>query len=277
LLLLLACEPAVGTMRRALEPDPDADRQVWAFTSTDGRTWRRSARPLAHGFSSLGLAIWGDELVVTGMVNLGVPTAFEERFPELYVDALTTSDLVHWRARRWYVDGPPTGMLDPSIAVHDGEAALWFVSAGGRGDPGDTHPEVAIVRAPFDGERFANPEVMFVGRGLLDVTVARFMGKDRVFTTLGASAVVEVDGGDAVVITDAATVPFALVEGDELWLLTQQVADGRIAPHVLKSTDGATWSPAEVVVNSDRMRGCTSPVMGHFRDQWVLLCVDQVR
>jgi len=274
LLALVACgplEPPAGL----LVPDETARFVVRSYTSPDLVAWS-GGQPVAWSFSSLGAAVVGGELWVTGLQSLAPPTRIEEWRGQLFVDLLATRDLVTWDLRRVPVDGPRGGLIDPAPLAAPGGPELWFARVPGTGDPALGQRETEIFRGALSGGRFTDVSPWLRDRDLVDPAPVLFRGELEVFATRARREVVELAPGAAprVVLADA-TVPHAFVVGDELWLLAQRGLDGRKVPVLTRSADGATWSEPAPLDPDPALRSCASPVLARFGDAWVLLCVEE--
>ncbi|MFZ5477518.1 MAG: hypothetical protein ACOZNI_12150 [Myxococcota bacterium] len=252
MLALLGCHPDPESI---LGPDPEARYEVRAYALA-GDVWSPGA-VVAHGFSSLHAVEWDGALVVPGL-RAEPPTAWEERFPSLFVDALVTTDGETWTVRRHEVDAPGRSLLDPAIVTGPDGVALWFVRADGVGDPATRRTE--IVRARWDGERFGDAEVWHAGEGLVDPSPVWRDGTWEVLATKGARDVVALPEGRAVL--GGATVPFAM--GDTV--LAQR-------GHRPVLVVGGAEETVPIAIPEGET--CASPVAGTVAGRSLLLCVNE--
>ncbi|MFH1466225.1 MAG: hypothetical protein ABIO70_17705 [Pseudomonadota bacterium] len=273
-LLLAACGPLQPPAALLVE-DPAAPFVVHAFTSPDLTAWTPLGA-VAWSFSSLGAAVVDGELWVTGLQHLQKPTRWEELRGQLFVDLLASRDLAAWEVRRLPVDGPRGGLIDPAPLVDGERTEIWFARVPGTGDPAQGARPTLLFTGRLAEGRFGAVGPWAEGTDLLDPAPVRFRGRQRVFATRGHREVVEVFAEDAprVILPDA-TVPHALVVGDELWLLAQQHREGRKVPILAKSSDGAHWSEPAVLDPDPHLRTCASPVLEPWGEGWVLLCVEE--
>ena len=284
LYLILAASVLAGCrsdpMKTLLGHDPTDPFQVWAFTSADRQTWTRQARPVAHGFSSLGLSTTSQgEVVVTGLPHGQPPTWWEELFPLPRVFGMSF-DGHRWSSRTWKPTGVTSdGLIDPQWLGQE----LWYFAVNGKtGDPAQQPGDHHICSTPPPRTRVSMP-------GLADPSPVRFQGKLHLFATLVPRQVIQLTGDPLREVRRFAgmDVPFAFVADHKLYLLTQDMRGATPEPLISSSTDGRSWTPftrvlARGAVGSARpnsatppIRSCTSPVMGPIKNGWILLCVEE--
>ncbi len=269
-------------MRELLQPKPSADFQVWAFTSPERKVWTRQARPVAHGFSSLGLSVGSaGEVVVIGLPHGVPPTWWEELFPALRVFGITSVDGKRWTPRTWRPEGVTSdGIIDPQWLGDE----LWYFAVDGKtGDPalqpGDHH----LCSTPPPKNRVSGP-------GLADPSPVRFKGALHLFATFHPRQVVHYAGQPLAEVRrfPGMDVPYAFVADGRLWLLTQDMRGGPPRPLLASSADGKAWTPFVEVLSPGEfgpatpghaarpIKSCTSPVMGPLKaGGWILLCVEE--
>jgi len=267
-MLILVALIGCGSGEQLLDLPPT---EVLAYTSTDGETWQRAPEPLVHDFQSLGLQVQPDgEIRVTGMRVGQVESWWERTFSGTRVRGYTRRD-GQWEPASWVVDDPDSkAFIDPQWFGDE----LWYMATEGEGgDPVGPERVNRVRSSPPAATRYE-------GKGVADPSPVKFADHTFLFVTSWPIRVEQLEeqaDGSFVLVGDWAsyTVPYAVVVGDELWLYATQNVEGRRHPVRTKSRDGHTWTPFAPVVPWDSAASCTSPVMGHSGDEWLLLCVDE--
>ena len=261
LLLLLSCSS------QSLPPPPLVDSKVWVWRSPDRQTWTMDPEPLAEGFDSLGLAE-----IEPGIWRLsGLDHRREVPRWERYLPLKTwgfEGDLDSWERGSWSVDDEGTvNFVDPQWF----EGQLFYTQRDGMGgDP-------ALDQAPNKLRSSPPPTTWAEGAGLADPSPVRFQDRVLLFATNWHRGVVLYEDGQERMALGGVTVPFALVVGDELWLLVQQSFEGVRQPMLSRSRDLQTWTPWEPVLPSGhQLSSCTSPVMAPRGEGAVLFCVEEL-
>lgn len=260
--------------------------EVWVYTSTDGQNWL-PLRRIAHSLTSLGLSQSPDgALVLTGMVALAGPLGV--KFPPFHSSAvvtLTTMDLVHWGARRWWL-ADRLSLVDSHITWEDGKPALFsWVRTGPLGmDPVALTGGDPFLHATMgeDGRFHADPPSLVVS-GFADPSPVA--GTDLLYATRLVRGQVpqvviirrEGEGYRQVGALDQLTVPYVWKVQDHFEMLAHGMrADGQSVVH-LRSDDGLTWGAAAVLPGFEKVARCESPVAAYFQSQYVLICSQRIR
>lgn len=259
---LLACAPP--------PPPPMGVTQVRWFTSRDAQTWAEGPGPLAEKLASLGLSERPDGALWVSALDHGGRAGPLDRWLGAPEVAGLVWDGQSWSRDSWTVEDPEAvAFIDPQWLGEE----LWYLArVGTHGDPAlDTRP-VAVRSAPPGVTRYAAPQIA-------DPSPLWFRGQLLVFLTEGHSAVVQLAGEPLAVVGrfPGVSVPFALEVDGELWLLAQQLRDGRRQPVRARSPDGRSFGPFEPLLPPDAVGDCTSPVLGRSGGTWHLLCVEEPR
>ena len=243
------------------------------FTSPDGRSWTRQSDDMATKFVSLGLSQRADgSLWLSGIDQSGLASAAEQEQGPVPSGFIGTDG--GWTKTEWPQVRDPNALeyIDPQWSGD----RLWYLSRKGGGDPKLGGGKNEIRSAP-------EVQVHYSEAGIADPSPVEFQGQRFVFITGQPSGIVQLgeSTGRASTLSEirrwpAVTVPFAVVVGDELWLLGQHNMNGKRQPVVRRSSDGQNW-PGEwqPMLPPNSVGNCTSPVMGPWLDGYVLLCVDE--
>ena len=167
-------------LQQALHPSDNSTSLIWAFQSTDGRNWKRQSKPIAHGFTSLGLSV-DKELRLSGHHQLQKPTAAEEQSGFLWTQSLVFNGKT-WRAEIEFFE-------DNSIQAHADdqwfEQQLWYFAPHKQllatqqklGQDPLKQQGVHLIRSS------PPPQIRAKGAGLGDPSPVRFRQQLHVFTT----------------------------------------------------------------------------------------------
>lgn len=275
----------LAILQQALSPTPQSESLIWAYRSADGRSWSRQAKPVAHGFTSLGLSIDKGVLRLSGQHHLQPPTAAEEQSGYLWTQSLLF-DGQTWRAHIEF-------FTDPATQAHADDqwfqGQLWYYAPqkqllASQSNP-PSSPTDPLLQSGLHAIRSTPPATLRVqGKGLGDPSPVWFQSQLHLFTTRfhGPSKKLEVVHFAGPNLTQrnsfaAVSVPYAVTHEDQLWLLAQGMHQGRLQPMISRSTDGQRWSKWQPVVDIQPSRNCTSPVIGKFQSSWWLFCVEDRR
>lgn len=265
--LTSACVPAPAegdVHRQAIEA-----RGVVLYTSPDGTAWARVPGTVHPSLQSLGLSVRpGGDVWVTGLDFHGRATLWERFVAGPPVRGMVF-DGTSWRDQTWSVDDDDTvNFVDPQWLGDE----LWYVARPGKaGDPAMDGAQNTVRSAPPAVERLALPRVT-------DPSPVTFRGALHLFVTVEGRRIEQWTGDPlrSVQSWTNATVPFATVVGDELWLIAQQGLRQKRQPVVARSGDGVSWSDFTPMIPWDSAESCTSPVMGaHPGGGLLLLCVEE--
>jgi len=271
------------TFSQVLEPDPEARLRMWAFQQQSDGSWVPQSNAVAHSFTSLGLHTEDDErIVVVGHHLLEIPSDADRAQGVAWTQELVF-DGTSWASRiRQLEDRSLQGHTD--VQWLDDE--LWFFHvrqapsqdevAGGPIDP-------VLEKGPHRIRSSPPTRTRFEREGVSDPSPVWFQDELHLFVTQvgrggGVHHLVGNDMEQRRHFTGV-TVPFATVVEGELWLLAQQLLQGRFLPVLARSSDGLTWTDWQPILDVDRkhMSGCTSPVLGSISgDRW-LFCVEPRR
>jgi len=280
LLTLMACwgdDPVAGQA-----VGPGDDRPVWMFRENEGR-WTRSAVPVAHSMSSLGLGVDGDLLVLTMQCFWGDCGSLVKRKTDgPPVHALTTRNLQDWKPAMWRLLDPDDRVpIDTEYRGTTEGAEVWFYGthAGTPGDPAAHRMPHTIMSASVVNERLESPKVWMQDSGLADPAPLTVGGEQWLFlTTKPGMAIGLAKGSPFTVVREwtGVSVPHAMLVGDHIWLWAQQVRQGRMVPVRAISTDsGQTWSDWSAPLPVEDLAGCGNPVGAIFKEKPVVFCVTE--
>lgn len=267
LLALLACDEP---------PPPDGPvlgvTRIRAFTSPDLKAWTAVTDPLPEHAMSLGLQTAQDGSLTITFMDLGggEKSWWDRTFGTPSVGVLRrTAD--GWERDEWPVaDDDAPAPIDPQ--PHG--TSLWYVARDGTsGDPA-LGGQTRIRRMPPG-------ETVVSGDALTDPMPVTFRGEALLFLTEAHRRLVLYRGDPPAPERgwSGVTVPYARVEGDELWVVAQKPAGGsRLpVPVISRSRDGRGFSSFEPLLPPGTVRVCTSPVLGRdpVTSHWMLLCVEE--
>ena len=280
LLTLLACgddSPVAG-----LAAGPGSDRPVWMFQENDGR-WTRSAEPVAHSASSLGLGVEGDRLVLTMQCFWGDCGSESKRKTDgPPVHALITRDLQKWSAAMWRLKDPDDRVpIDTEYRSAGTEAQIWYygTAAGAVGDPAQHANPHAIFVANVQDHDLVKPIEMIRGTGLADPAPLEVNGETWLFLTTKPGHAIGLARGKPLRMVrewNGVSVPHAMRVNDAVWLWAQRVERGRMVPVRSISTDGGqTWSQWSNPLPMDGIPGCGNPVGAIWQGVPVVFCVTE--
>lgn len=242
--------------------------QVRWFRSADALTWEEGPGPIASKLASLGLSAGPEgQLWVTALDHGGRARPWDR-----WLGGATVAGLVWegegWSRAEWPLEDPEApACIDPQRL---GEQMWCLVREGGHGDPALDQRPMRVRSSPPATTRYTAPAIA-------DPSPVEFGGQLWVFLTSGHNAVVQLGGAPLAEVArfPGVTVPFALEADGELWLLAQQLREGRRQPVRARSADGRRFSPFEPLLAPGQVGSCTSPVLGRSGDEWILLCVDE--
>ena len=280
LLTLFACRGDAPVAGNAM--GPGTERPVWMFRENAGR-WTRSAEPVAHRVSSLGLGVAGDQLVLTMQCFWGDCGSESRRKTDgPPVHALTTTDLKTWKAAMWRLKDPEDRVpIDTELRSVDGETSVWYYGtrSGALGDPA-THQEPHVIySATVKDDGLVSPEAHIRGPGLADPSPLWVEGKPWLFLTTQPGMAIGLAKGEPLQLVrewKGVSVPHAMVVGSEVWLWAQRVEKGRMMPVRAVSGDrGQTWSDWTTPLPMNGISGCGNPVGAIFQGHPVVFCVTE--
>jgi len=280
LLTLIACWGDAPVAGHAAGPGDE--RPVWMFQENAGR-WTRSAEPVAHSASSLGLGVDGDRLVLTMQCfweNCGSESKRKTDGPPVH--ALTTADLKNWKAAMWRLKDPDDRVpIDTEFRVTKGQSQIWYYGtrAGQMGDPAFHQESHTIFSATVEKERLLEPQLRMRGPGLADPAPLNVHGEHWLFLTTQPGRAIGLAKGEPLQLVrewQGVSVPHAMVVDDSVWLWAQRVEKGRMVPVRSISNDkGQTWSDWSTPLPVDDLPGCGNPVGAIFGGSPVVFCVTE--
>jgi hypothetical protein len=287
LALLLAAACTAAPEDRLLDPDPDAVRRVWMFTSLDGESWGSRQQPVAWNLESLGLAVDPDsgDLLVTGVVHHRLEPPPWERYTGPPVRGLRFDGVTWSPLRLRGQDADALAYIDPQLF----EDELWYVATDSSdGDPIKQEATLTLRSAPPATVRFA-------AAGIADPSPVRVDGALHVFaTTRRRGAVFEVlhlagEPLEVMARYPDVAVPFARLDaaGDVVLLVQKQLHSKRQPVRVTlpaaelgqrsQQPRSPRWEPLLSRAQLDPLQSCTSPVVGpNPAGGLVLLCVEEL-
>jgi len=228
-------------------------------------TWTQDTDPLVQGFDTLGLDEQGGELRLVGLMHRRKIQPWEPYLP-LRVRGFE-GDGETWEQASWTVDDTDVvNFIDPQFL---GDVLYFTSRSGGAGDP---------AKLPTEIRSSPPPRVWLSGTGLADPSAVIFEEEHHLFVT--APKGIQHHVGDPPVEEQTFSgfaVPFALVVGEELWLVAQgKSAKGRV-PHLARYVGGA-WTAFEPILEPGALKNCTSPVL-HVDEAGggLLICVEEAQ
>lgn len=258
---------------------------VWLYSSPDGQSWR-PLRWIAHSLTSLGLAETPEGgLLLTGMVSL--PKELGPKFPPFHsssVVTLTSQDLEHWGARRWWL-ADRLSLVDSHIAYEEGKPVLYsWVRTGALGvDPVSLTGDHPVVRAEL------GPDGLFqAGRPIWSLPAFAdpspfgdlLYGTEFILGKVPRVLVGRREGGQVRQVAElpGITVPFVWKQDGVVQLLAHGPGPGgRLSLVRAASTDGLNWTRPQPVPGFADISACESPVAIFFRGQNLLFCSRRLR
>lgn len=273
LLLLSACSRAPSDAEVATATLTAAGAgEVRAYVNDGAGFAAPTALPL-RALTSLDAYAEGDTVLVTGLSHAIVPTAMAERFPQLFVIGLESTDLTTWAAHAWRVDAPGSSLIDPSFVQGPEGRELWFVQVDSHGDPAQGGLPSTLVRTHWDGETFSRAETLFTGPGLVDPSPVFSGDRWEVFLTHDHHEVVRLAQGATATerVREGLTVPHARREGTRVILTAQGTQQGPATPVEMAREDGQGWSEPRALLPAGSPP-CSSPSTVRRAGKTVLLC-----
>jgi len=277
---LLGCviDPPVAS--RALGADAHTGRAVWMFRQTDGG-WARSATPVAHAMSSLGLGM------VDGAVVLTAQCWWDDCGSLLWrhivgppVHGIQSTDLEQWSPVMWRLVDPEDRVpIDTELRPTADGAEVWYYGtpSGQLGDPAMFDTPHTIFSARVEGERLVDPVARMTAPHLADPAPVTFRGQEMVFLTVRPGHAAGLAMGEPLQIVhtwEGVSVPHGVVVGDALWLWAHRVEEGRFVPVRSVSADGRHWSPWEAILPTAGT-SCANPVGAVVQSEPVVFCVEE--
>ena len=262
--------------------------EVWYTTSPDMKTWT-PATSIGFNFSSLDLLVLEEGLIIGGSLtpdpDFNIMAPFEHYF------AMVTKDLETWGSHELFIEDAAQPMIiDPSIhRTPDGELQLLFFGSTMDVDPEllpDDYPNPhAIFTAWWDTDRFvqADPEPMLEADYVVDPSGCYYEDRHYVLGTrrYGELYFAErhIDKSDEYLdvgetaVWSGVQVPYCNVQG-EAPLFIAQFGGGYGPPQVRWFDEkGFLAEPVDLLdLKAVGHDSCTSPVLGHYREEWVLFC-----
>lgn len=257
---------------------PGDERPVWMFRQRGG-TWSRSAEPVAHRASSLGVGVQGDRLVLTMQCfwgDCGNEAKRREIGPPVH--ALTSADLNEWQPAMWRLVDPDDRVpIDTELR---GDSVWYYgTQAGMRGDPAEHRQPHSVFRARIEGDRLVGPERMIAGPSLADPAPLSVGTETWLFLTTQPGRAIGLARGNPLALQrewTGVSVPHAMMVGDRIWLWAQTVREGRMIPVRTISADrGQSWSDWSSPLPLDGLEGCGNPVGIVFQGDPVVFCVTE--
>lgn len=252
--------------------------EVWMYRSSDGKNWGNPSW-VAHSLTSLGLDILPDGIVIlTGMVSLGPQLG--PKFPPFHSSAVvtvTSPDLQHWGARRWWL-ADRLSLVDSEVRWENGKPVLssWARTGPLGVDPVKLTGAHPVVRAPLGDDGLFHGETphLFV-QGLADPHVVG----DLLYATqfiLGRLPEVQIyrlSTGEKLGSLPGLTVP-SVSRDDGSWRLYAHGpgVSGPLALVTAESPDGLHWSPPQPVPGFENISRCESPVSMKRGAEYLLFC-----
>lgn len=263
--------------------------QVRIATSTDLVRWEPDPRVIAVHLSSLDLAVVGSRLLIAGMPAGDFLRGLGPLPTTAFFPLLSTTDL-----ETWGIAGVPIHQasqlfpVDPSLRLSAAGVveAHWFGHSVRDVDPADVPGLHGVYRATWtDRLREQSPPApIFEAPTLADPVVCHFGQREWLFWTSQTrlvKAAVSEDGGRSFHEVpgfdwQGPSVPHCTVHGDRLYLVAQ-VEGGMAPPMVARMAPDGTIEQVQRLFDPHLWDDdCSSPVLGRFRDRWVLACAVRV-
>ncbi|GDX79076.1 hypothetical protein LBMAG42_08870 [Deltaproteobacteria bacterium] len=265
--------------------------EVRVATSADGVAWVPDERVIAWGISSLDLLVAGDTLVIAGMIDGEAARELPPDVQGYTIPALATTDLLTWGSKTWTITGGnDTNLVDPSLQLgSDGLLrAAWFAHSEPGVDPATIEGVHNMQRGTWSetgtfAQDDADPEYAY--EWLVDPVICELGETQWLFYTNLAERVYAAhspDGGEhfdmeASFSWEGPSVPFCISGDDDIRVIGQTPA-GKDAPlQGILTTDGTFTETGPLYAEHPWGENCTSPVLGYWKDQWVLACAVQVK
>ncbi len=243
--------------------------------------WTRSAEPIAHGMSSLGLGSDDSGLVLTAQCFWGdCGNVMWRHLVGPPVHGIRTEDLQTWSPAMWrLVDKEDRVPIDTELRQGEGGSEVWYYGtrAGAQGDPALHEQAHTIYRARVSDDRLVEPMAMLTGAHLADPAPVRFRGVDMVFLTTEPGRAISRATGTPLALNmrfEGVSVPHAMVVGESLWLWAHTVREGRHVPVRATSEDGESWTPFAAILPTEGI-DCANPVGTVWQGQAVVFCVSE--
>ncbi len=282
LLALIACfgnSSSEDTPVAGAALGPGSDRPVWMFRLNNG-TWQRSAQPVAHSASSLGLGVRDGELILTMQCfwnDCGDEAKRHEIGPPVH--ALKTADLDRWTPAMWRLVDPDDRVpIDTELR---GDTLLYYgTRSGATGDPAEHREAHTLYRADVVGDRLVNPQAVFSSSGAADPAPLTLGAETVLFVTTQPGRAIGLLRGTPLTLQrewTGVSVPHAMQVDNQIWVWAQTVREGRMIPIRIQSADsGQTWSDWDAPLPMDGLpEGCGNPVGAVFGGGPVVFCVTE--
>lgn len=249
--------------------------EVVMCRSTRGFGVDMKCETIAHTFSTFDLFIHPDGLLLMGGLNMMDFGIFEPRGARLY--ALSTPDLETFGTHVWQVSRASSPLLTDAALERLPDGTLRAVYFSGPAHGPGTH---AIKEATWDGQTWLESEEnIYAAEHLLDPKTCSYGGKYHLFATSG-STLEHAVGSDPHTYQRVpspsmeAQVPFCFENDEQLWLISQ-TGGGWGPPQVqVLQSDGTFPAAKPLWAKEDypELNSCTSPVLGFFRETYVVFC-----
>jgi hypothetical protein len=265
-------------------------------TSDDGLEWTSQASPVARDFSSLGLLVVEDGVVITGVVKASMAEndpEVSEHYSEDAVYALVSSDLETWGSQAWEVTNKNAEfIIDPAPRLTDDGLLVvtWYGATHTDIDPAKIEGDHDIYTATWkNGVLEGDPTPILAAEGLADPVICPLDGVDWMLLTHDSTELqlTSTSSGESfpqpTTVQADWTVPDCRTQDGHI-VVTAQTERGVDAPHVAQLSPEGSWEvldplyethpfiEAGTALDGHPRNNCTSPMVRPWQDGWLLAC-----
>ncbi|MFT4975597.1 MAG: hypothetical protein ACI8S6_001484 [Myxococcota bacterium] len=267
--------------------------EAWITTSPDLVTWTKG-RPFAFDFSSLDLLVLPQGIIVGGSLTPNPDLNLKAPFENVFV--LVSTDLQTWGSHQLPItDAAQPMIIDPSMHMTpDGRLQLVYFGSGLDVDseklPDDYPNPHAIYNAWWSGDRFVqeSPEPLLEADYVVDPSgcyhdgTHYMMGTRRYGELYFSSRDADDTEAEYTPVVEGSAwggvqVPYCYNQEEEP-IFVAQYGGGYGAPLVRRLDEQGQPGPEESLFKIEERGydGCTSPVLGYFDDEYILICVSWI-